>query len=145
MTDGDGLYLLSSKEHQYSNVQNKEHITKVTFLSAIACPFIDSLTGKLWDGQLGIWVFAEQSPATCKSKNCPRGSMEWQQVSENKNKVCRLLLNKIFPTINAKRPVGWQQKAVLCQQDNLYPQLSYDNAKFLAVCQGQWLKICHVN
>ena len=36
VTNGDGFYLLSSKEHQYRNVQHKKHITKVMFLLAIA-------------------------------------------------------------------------------------------------------------
>ena len=77
VTDGDCYYLSSAKEHQYSNVQHKKHITKIMFLSAIARPCIIPLKGKMFDGKNGIWVFAKEWPAACSSKNQPKGTMEW--------------------------------------------------------------------
>ena len=49
VTNGNGFYLSSAKEHQYGNIQHKKHITKVMLLSAIAQPCVIPLIGELWE------------------------------------------------------------------------------------------------
>ena len=106
VTNGDGYYLLSAKEHQYGNVQHKKHITKVMFLSAIACPCIIPLMGKIFNGKIGIWAFAKEWPATCNSKNQPKGKMEWHQVLANKKQVHCMPIENVIPAIERKWHAG---------------------------------------
>ena len=92
ITNGKRFYLCPAKEHQYSTIQHKKHITKVMFLSAITHPCIIPSTREMFDSKIGIWAFAKERPAARNSKNCPAGTMEWHQVSANKQKVREMLL-----------------------------------------------------
>ena len=58
--DGNGYYIALNKPMPPCNIiQHKKHVAKVMFLLAVACPGVAPLTGKLWDGKLGIWVFVK--------------------------------------------------------------------------------------
>ena len=73
VASSNGYYLSTADTQNYGDVQHKNHITKVMFLPAIACPCIIPSTGKLFDGKIGIWAFAKERPAARNSKNCPAG------------------------------------------------------------------------
>ena len=60
VTNGNGYYLSPLEEQTYGNMQHKKHITKVMFLLAIACPCTVPSTGKIFDGNIGIWVFTKE-------------------------------------------------------------------------------------
>ena len=111
------------------------------FLSAIAQPCVITLTGELWGGKIGIWAFGKELLAACNSKNCPKGTLEWHQVSANKEQVCCMLVEKVLPAINMKWLVRWRQKTVLCQQDNASSHLLSYNTKCLAACKEKKLSI----
>ena len=115
------------------------------FLLAIAQPRIVPSTGKMFDGKIGIWAFSKERPAARNSKNWPAGTMEWHQVSANKQKVCEMLIDNILPAINRKWPVGWRRKTVLCQQNNASPHLSSNKAEFLDSRKRKRLFICLIN
>ena len=142
VTDGDGYYLSTAEKQIYSNVQHKKHITKIMFLSAIACPCITPSTGEMFNGKIGIWEIDEELPAACNSKNQPAGIMKWHQMSANKQKIREMLIDNVLPAIDRKRPVGWRRKTVLCQQDSTSPHLLSNNAEFLLSCKGKHLLIC---
>ena len=57
VTNGNGFYLFSAKEHQYGNVNHNKHITKMMLLLKIAQPCIMPSTGELFDGKIDIWDF----------------------------------------------------------------------------------------
>ena len=84
------------------SVQHKKHVTKVMFLSAVACPRIVPSTGELWNGKLGIWAFAEAVKAKRLLKNCLKGTIEWKAMQETKEMVRAMLSDQVFPTINRK-------------------------------------------
>ena len=86
------------------SVQHKKHVTKVMFLSAVACPRIVPWTGELWDGKLGIWAFAKAVEAKQLSKNRSKGTIEWKAMQATKKTVQAMLLDQVFPTINKKWP-----------------------------------------
>ena len=107
------------------------------FLLAIAQPCIVPSTGKMFDSKIGIWAFAKERPAARNSKNQQAVTMEWHQVSANKQKVCEMLIENVLPAIDRKWPVGLRRKTVLCQQDNTFVHLSLDNAEFVNSCKGK--------
>ena len=112
---------------------------------AIARPCIIPSTREMFNGKIGIWAFAKERPAARNSKNRPAGTMEWHQVSANKQKVREMLIENVLPAIDRKWPVGWRRKTVLCQQDNASPHLSLDDAEFVNSCKGKRLSTCLVN
>ena len=96
-------------------ISNTKKCYKGSIFSAIACPFIIQSTSEMFDGKIGIWVFAKERLDACSSKNRPVGTLEWHQVSANKQKVREMLIENVLPAIKGKWPVGWRRKAVLCQ------------------------------
>ena len=54
----------------------QKHVTKVMFLSAVACLRIVPSIGELWGEKLGIWAFAEAVEAKQLSKNCLKETIE---------------------------------------------------------------------
>ena len=99
----------------------------------------------MFDGKIDIWAFAKEHSTARNSKNQLAGTMEWHQVSANKNKVHEMLIDNVLPAIDRKWPVGWRRKTVLCQQDNASPHLSLDNAEFVNSRKRKRLSIYLVN
>ena len=139
----DGYYLPDNKELYYSAVKYKSHIAKAMFLSTIACPCLLS-TGKLFNGMLGVWAFAQQMLAKQNSKNRPKGMLVWEQLSVNKDKVRQMVLEKLLPFINQNWPAGSWRKPVFVQQDKALPCLRANNKAFENSRLGKRLDICLV-
>jgi hypothetical protein len=55
-------YLLPGEEEQYRTVQNKNHIGKVMFLTAMARPRYDDKGNCTFDGKIGAWAFIRKVP-----------------------------------------------------------------------------------
>ena len=123
----------------------QKHVTKVMFLSAVACPRIVPSTGELWDGKLGVWAFAKAVEAKQLSKNCSKGTLEWKAMQATKETVRVMLLDQVCPTINRKRPKDFCCSPVIVQQDNALLHISSNNAAFNSSCAQKRLKIELVN
>ena len=143
--DGNGYYLAPDKLMSLCSVQHKKHITKVMFLSAVACPRIVPLTGELWDGKSGIWAFAKAVEAKRSSKNRLKGTIEWRAMQASKEKVREMLLEQVFPAINKKWPKDFCCSPVIVQQDNVLPHILSDDPVFRSSCACKQLKIELVN
>ncbi len=66
-------------------VQNMEHIMKVMFLAAVACPCYDPEGKCTFDGKIGMFLFVERVAAKRTNKNCKKGTIETKQLQVNKN------------------------------------------------------------
>ena len=64
-------------------VQHKNHIEKAMYLTAMARPHQDPVTGVWWNGngKIGTWFFVEQVPAKRTSKNQAARTLETKSVS----------------------------------------------------------------
>ena len=65
--------------------QNKEHIMKVMFLTAIARPRFNNDGVCTFDGKIGMFPFVEYVPAQRRSDNRPRGAIVTKPFSVTKN------------------------------------------------------------
>ena len=93
------------------------------FLCLVARPRWSADGDCTFDGKLGIWAFAEESPAICNSKNCPRGTMELKNVSVTKEVFRSYVRNFVLPSIQDRWPcccVGrnLRRETVMVQFDN---------------------------
>jgi hypothetical protein len=61
-TKNSKYYLLPGEEEQYRTVQNKNHIGKVMFLTAMARPRYDDKGNCTFDGKIGAWAFIRKVP-----------------------------------------------------------------------------------
>ena len=63
--------------------KHKNHIEKAMYLTAMARPHQDPVTGVLWNGngKIGTWFFVEQVPAKRTSKNQAARTLETKSVS----------------------------------------------------------------
>jgi hypothetical protein len=80
------LYIAPGEVVPTSRVQNKEHMIKVMFLAAVACPCYDPEGECTFDGKIGMFPFVERVVAKRTSKNCKKGTIERKVLPVNKNR-----------------------------------------------------------
>lgn len=114
------FYLGATEKRPHRTARNKNYITKVMFLCAVARPRYCPTTKSWWDGKLGIWPFVEQQPAQRSSKYRPKGTMETKCVKVNGEVYKDYVVSKLLPAIEAKWPRG-SSNLVVIQQDNATP------------------------
>jgi hypothetical protein len=120
-TTNSGALLLPDEQPEAISVQHKGHIPKVMFLAAVARPRLDTNTGLLFDGKLGIFPFVERVPAQRSSANRPRGTLLTRQVSVNRSVYTQMMISSVLPAIRAKFPKDWEGKQsddIFIQEDN---------------------------
>lgn len=110
-------YLRKDEESPERSCRNKNFITKVIFLVAVARPRFDTDGDVIFDGKLGLWPFIEKVAAKKNSKNRPKGTMETKSVNVDRKMYKKMLLDKVLPSIFSKWPAKnpWKIKA---QHDN---------------------------
>ncbi|KAH9126531.1 hypothetical protein LEN26_009373 [Aphanomyces euteiches] len=87
------------------------------FLAAVAKPRLDSLTGKYFDGKIGIWPLIQEVPAKRASKNRPRGTPIKAPITVTRNVYRDIVVNSVIPMIKEKWPEG-SSKTISIQHDN---------------------------
>jgi hypothetical protein len=101
-------------------VQNKNFITKVMFLAAVARPRFDDDGLCIFDGKIGIWPFVEKVRAARRSTNRPAGTMITKCINVTKQQYTNMILNRLMPVVEEKWPRdrSVRTQVVGIQQDN---------------------------
>jgi hypothetical protein len=96
------LYIATDKTvPQHRTCQNKDHIMKVTFLTAVARPPFSEDGICTFDGKIRMFPFVNYIPAQQASRNCAQGVFVTTPFSATKNKYQEFMVNKVvIPAIN---------------------------------------------
>ena len=131
------LYIAPGEMVPTRRCHNREHLLKVIFLAAVACPHFDAEGECIFDGKVGMWPFVERVEAKRTSKNCEKGTIETKVVPVNKIRYRDFMIEKVVPTIKAKWPDRNQN--ILIQQDGASSHIDEDDPEFVAVgVTGVW-------
>ncbi|CAN0107407.1 unnamed protein product [Discosporangium mesarthrocarpum] len=120
MKDGRGICLHPEEGSPKPPwAQNKQFITKVVFLAAVARPRMVP-NGVWFDGKIGIWPIVDTVAAMCSSKNRKVGSMMLKPATISVERYKELMIDKVIPAIKARmpRPPG---HTILVHQDGAKP------------------------
>ncbi|GMF48935.1 unnamed protein product [Phytophthora fragariaefolia] len=107
--------------------KGKRHIPKVMVLAAVARPRHEPVTGKFFDGNLGVWAFLTHEPAKRSSRNRPAGTMVPYPLAVNKGTYRNMLVEHVPPSIRAKIPRAAEGRHITVQQDNASPHIQPDD------------------
>ncbi|GMF51686.1 unnamed protein product [Phytophthora fragariaefolia] len=122
-------YILLPDEPKSSHrLKSKRHIPKVMILAAVARPRHDPVTGRFFDGKIGVWAFLTHQPAKRSSRNRPVGTMVPCAVSVSKTSYRKMLIEKVLPAIQEKFPGANEGMRIVVQQDNASPRIPPDDA-----------------
>ncbi|KAF0684294.1 hypothetical protein As57867_023647, partial [Aphanomyces stellatus] len=108
------------------------------FLSAVARPRYDEVTGLWWNGKIGTWPFTEKVAAARSSVNRPAGTFETKTITVTKDIYRSFLVNKVLPAIEST----WQgpTRVIKLQHDNAKAQVTSTDAGLCAAflsCAGR--------
>jgi hypothetical protein len=81
------LYIAPGEIVPQRRCQKKDHILKVMFLAAVACPRFNAQGECTFDGKSGIFPFVERVAAQRGSRNRPRGHIETKLLPVKKNNM----------------------------------------------------------
>ena len=132
--DGEAYILVDGERPPHRTCKHKSHITKVMFLCAMARPRWDNTTNTYWDGKIGIWPVGEFVPAQRASRNRPRGTPVWKNISITRDVYRDLLIQQLLPAVIAKWPVGCGRD-ILIQQDGAKSHIRADDEEWLAALE----------
>ncbi|XP_045831165.1 uncharacterized protein LOC123922494 [Trifolium pratense] len=112
-------YLLANEDDPYRTCKNKNYITKVMFLVAMARPRFDDDNNETFSGKIGMWPLVVEEPAIRSSVNRPAGTLVTKPITSITKEVSRnFLINKILPAIKEKWPRDSIRETIYIQQDN---------------------------
>jgi hypothetical protein len=99
-------YLMPEEPDPQRTIHNKNNISKVMFLTAVARPRFDEDEDEkvLFDGKLGVWAFVIDTLAKNNSKNRPKGIIELKSLIVTRDVMREYLLEKVIPAIHAQWP-----------------------------------------
>lgn len=129
-------YLAADEEPSHRSVKSKRFITKVMFLAAVMRPVI--IGGEVvFDGKIGIWLFAREEAAQRTSKNRAAGTLELKPVPVDRDAYREMLIDNVIP---AKEKVSWMRTTELViQQDGAGAHVADNDPAIVAACaQGGW-------
>mmetsp|Transcript_27346 Transcript_27346/g.38667 ORF Transcript_27346/g.38667 Transcript_27346/m.38667 type:complete len:118 (+) Transcript_27346:112-465(+) len=63
------FYMSEGEGKPHKTICHKSHLEKVMFLCAVAWPRYNLVNKMIWNGKIGIWLFATQVPARNNSVN----------------------------------------------------------------------------
>ena len=109
-------------------MQNKDHILKVMFLSAVARPRYNNSGDCTFDGKIRMWPFIERKPAHRTSVRREKGTLITTSVSCNRERYRNLLCKYVVPAIKQKWPD--QNRSITIQQDGASAHISDDDFEF---------------
>jgi hypothetical protein len=118
-------------------MQNKDHILKVMFLSAVARPRYNNSGDCTFDGKIGMWPFIERKPAQRTSVRREKGTIITTTVSCNRERYRNFLCKYVVPAIKQKWPD--RNRSITIQQDGASAHISDDDFEFKSHAQtGLW-------
>jgi hypothetical protein len=139
--DRKGYYVAVDEEPPKRQVKNKQSITKVMFLCAVARPHHDSHTNSFFDGKIGIWPIGEFRPAERASKNRPKGTMVWHNIPVTREVYLELLQNKVLPAIMDNFPGAANGRRIILQQDGAKSHIDENDISFADMAEQLGLNI----
>jgi hypothetical protein len=122
-------------------IHNKNNISKVMFLTAVARPRFDEDEDEkvLFDGKLGVWAFVTKTPAKNNSKNRPKGIIELKSLVVTRDMMREYLLEKVIPAIHAQWPDD--NEIIFIQHDNSRTHVKGDDLAFQSAVKESGLDI----
>nr|CCA27213.1 transposase putative [Albugo laibachii Nc14] len=137
------VYLTPTEPDPYLHSRHKSQIPKIMFLCAVARPIINSCTGDVFDGRMGMWPFAIYASAQCASRNREAGTLVLNSFPANKETYKRMLIDSVLPTIKLKWP-SWSRRRIVLRHDSATPHRSVLDAEFLEEATADsWDYIIH--
>jgi hypothetical protein len=131
------LYIASGKIVPQRRCQNKDHILKVMFLAAVACPRFNAQGKCTFDGKIGMFPFVERVAAQRASRNCPRYHIATKLLPVNKNQYREFMIQKVIPAIRDKWPC--RNRNIVIQQDGASSHIAENDPEFVvAATEGLW-------
>lgn len=125
------FYLLPAEDDPYRCTQSKRYKIKAMFMGVISRPIYDGEGKLVFDGKFGIFPFVYKKRAQKSSKNRKAGTLETKAEQNITKEVIRdMLINKVFPAINAKWPPNLS-KNILVQWDNARPHKIPNDQEFI--------------
>jgi len=137
------VYLAADEEIPELDTINKDHITKVMFLCAIARPRFDENGQCIFDGKIGMWPFVERVEAQRTTVNRPRGTMLTRPVNCTKVRYRRMLVDHVLPAIKRVWPNRREgiRTCVTIQQDGASSHIDDNDEEFTVHARNQLWKI----
>ncbi|KAI2507526.1 hypothetical protein MHU86_6914 [Fragilaria crotonensis] len=131
------LYIATDETVPHRTCQNKDHIIKVMFLTAVARPRFDEDGVCTFDGKIGMFPFVDYIPAQRASRNRPRGAIVTTPFSVTKNRYREFMVTKVIPAIKEKWPD--RNRNIIIQQDGAPAHIAENDAEFVAAARtGLW-------
>jgi len=93
------------------------------FLTTVARPRYDSQGNETFSGKNGIWPFVKEVPATRRSENRPRGTIETNTIKVDRKVMREFLIEKVLPAMQAVWPENDVEQIIYIQQDNAKPHI----------------------
>jgi hypothetical protein len=87
------LHTARGEEVPTTSCQNREHLIKVMFLAAVACPRFDAEGVCTFDGKIGMFPFIERVAAQRTRKNRQKGVIETKPLPVNKNRYREFMID----------------------------------------------------
>ncbi|KAI9071639.1 hypothetical protein K1719_046393 [Acacia pycnantha] len=115
----ENYYLGASEEDPHRTCKNKNFITKVMFLVALARPRFDNEGNETFSGKIGVFPLVTYEHTKRRSINREADTLVTKPISSINKEVCRnFLCNLVLPAIKAKWPRDTIGESIIIQQDN---------------------------
>ncbi|XP_054808729.1 uncharacterized protein LOC129310844 [Prosopis cineraria] len=112
-------YLTAGEEPLHRTCKNKNYISKVMFLVAVARPRFDAQENEIFSGKIGLFPFVRKEAARRRSVNRIRGTMETKPITSITKEVIKsFLIDKVLLEIKAKWPTCHANETIFVEQDN---------------------------
>jgi hypothetical protein len=133
------VYLASDEEIPQLDTINKDHITKVMFLCAIARPRYDVNGQCVFNGKIGMWPFVERVEAQRTTVNRPRGTVITKPVNCTKVRYRRMLVDHVLPAIKRLWPNRREggRTSITIQQDGASSHIDNSDEEFALNARNQ--------
>ena len=93
------FYMAPEEEEPHRSCKNKQFISKIMFMCAVARPLFGGNGEVLFDGKIGIFPFIERVPAKRNSKNRRAGTIETKPIDSITKQVTKdCVINKVWPS-----------------------------------------------
>jgi hypothetical protein len=128
------IYLVQGEEEPERHVQNKSHIVKVMFLTAVARPRFDETGNCTFDGKIGMWPFVRRAPAQRASRNRARGTIITTPINVTYDVYKDFFFEKVIPAIKTKFPREHNPNITIAiQHDNAPSHFREDDPAWIAM------------
>jgi hypothetical protein len=131
-------YLSPNEPAPHRTCQSKRFIPKIMFMAAVARPRYDPHRKCWFNGKIGIWPFITRERAVRNSKNRERGTIVTKPLESIGRAECtEMMLQKVFPAIRSKFPLGALGTPIRVQIDNAKPHPRPEDVEVVKAGQAE--------